>query len=1249
MVLHDTSSPYDMSIELPTLGIVSPDTVFTITGESTTAAYKGHFTFIGKDIPVGYPIGRLVFRGQSGPLLLDFTDSNHGIYYTPSTNSQPRSISFRNTKITNLRIGGQIEELNFESGSETTINPGDYPAGTKPTSFTVPVKNVRFLDGGFFKSTDTSMRYDIFGNKKWVRLDRLASASTFAIENLQLDLSTDFLAGSGCTITNVGFTADSVTWSSATVEASTVVAVTAFSATDSSHVNFQLTTLRLWSERSTFSVGDIEFSFGSITDGSMNGGASKSKLTITGAGSTTATFYRLSSLSNYLINIPAAQWKLSSTFPISNCEIHVDYLYVSANPVIPEDSSLNVSKIAFDFFSTLTVAHLRLNSWINSTPGYNSTLKALPSATNAVWYIPSSLTLTRGVTIDMAGLNELEIFYNDAAGAVVDADSARLARVYMRPNKLRINWALSTSPTAGTAYKLFQNFTAIEFPSTTTVLPVTVNSVTYDGLLENVISPWAPSGTLGGKVSLRLIQNGLSPAPVHLRSRTSESPYYWDGTSCTTTSTLCSADLPCHVAPSSIAVLPSANEACTLVLAGSTFDQAYSLTVELPEAQSSNPLTLVAKGGRVRGQLTFQPKSGALSATSVHLTADGADSNDGYEFSTQDDGVEFANLPNTFVASFNAKIDNPRIAFSGDTLSFGPNTDVQTDWIMYGDQEAMIESKTSSSKYVLEGGNWAVPAFYSTSSTVKLLGGTSASVTASAPGLKMFAVEIISDNVVLPSSDLTKMAITSTSTMDLSQSVIRDSVIRVGTTLAASSLQLSKSQLHLASAPFVTTGSTLESVVITSRSASTSSSVGSTAVKASNLDFTGSLDISSFSELLDTKISSQDGISMSNIEASNITFVCAYFNAIQSNISISSVSSLSGDSLLVQSEFIGSSLLGSSQLSLESTLMQSSSANVSSIVAKNSSILQSKISISYFEGSSSNSSIIDETCQVFDATDLSLNGTVSVSISAAEVKILNAKLKPSSQLNLHTSALIDSLKVDKGILGVFGPVNVTSMDFQGGKIIGEMEGSSTREIGQNTGNSQVLSAWRLSHNNPSWLMDSNVQLELSNLIIDMQDLSEFKYVANSEDGIFVSGSSPIASDPQVLVSPESIVIIWAMSGVPKVGEEYTMFSGYALFSETSNIVSPNIRGTVYRMTVSYNDPNGRIVFVMPKAPELARAPTAKKSSPPFWAWIILAVGIVIVLAVIAVVLFFVFKPSTTPTPTPTVREEELIPVETYYR
>lgn len=269
-----------------------------------------------------------------------------------------------------------------------------------------------------------------------------------------------------------------------------------------------------------------------------------------------------------------------------------------------------------------------------------------------------------------------------------------------------------------------------------------------------------------------------------------------------------------------------------------------------------------------------------------------------------------------------------------------------------------------------------------------------------------------------------------------------------------------------------------------------------------------------------------------------------------------------------------------------------------------------------YTGDNTRSGEFDDSCEITD-TKMKLDGEVVVSVSASKIELSEVTMLPHSQLRLIDSSTIKSIDINRGTLSCLGSMtSVGNLTMTGGKI----EGGE----GQLTGSSEEYGIWTI---------DSNVTLSLSNMIVDMQGIQAFKYIAKNEEGIFVESSAISLDSQQVLVRPHEIEVVWDMNGVPKARKNYTMLSGYSWsdFNSTENfaIVSPRINGVEFTMNITMDSSNGRFSFytLVDTTRPVGSTPTAqKKKKTPYWAWIILAVGLALSLGlIVTLVLVYLLK------------------------
>lgn len=518
-------------------------------------------------------------------------------------------------------------------------------------------------------------------------------------------------------------------------------------------------------------------------------------------------FSSTTSISNYAIDMVNRELSIAdTTVSFANCEFDLEKLFLpsvaSGTMTLNASNTLKVQYLTFTQTFTLNVANLELTKQISRLSTYSATLNPIISETSAKWIFTSSLTISKGVTIDMNGLNELQFFLENSNGASVETDTSQLTRVYLRPNKLSIVWMMSSPPEVAIAHKLFQSSTTLDIPSTTTVVPFIDGPAVYHGLLEKIVLASSPPGTLGGQVSIRVIQTGLPLSPIFLTSILPEYPYLWDGSSCTTTSTVCGSDMPCYVPENFVSSIPSSGTSCLLLLNAFDDREAYNMTFELPAMQSGSQISLAANGGLSKGKFQFRPKTGTSTSSPVIFVSNPlvTSENDGFDFTNTSHGVQFSGFPSSFSAFFNAKLVNPRIIFSGGTITFGQNTTVLADAEQYIGGKTPITFLNATLNFVFGGGTWTATSVDSSLLPSTLISGTSSTVTTSGAGPEISNFQISSANFVLESSTLNYVTLNATVRVNLTQSTLEDSIVGAAklstkhkTNLISSTIELTSS------------------------------------------------------------------------------------------------------------------------------------------------------------------------------------------------------------------------------------------------------------------------------------------------------------------------------------------------------------------------------------------------------------------------------------------------------------------------
>lgn len=741
LLLSNNAAAYNAMVEIPSVGVP----LIQVTVADPAATYKGKFSFQPKS--TGFSGGGVFFSASAGVAKFDFTDAGHGIYF-PSIaglTSGPQLFLF-SAQITNPRFGGQMASIQL-SNVALSVTPSAYATTPRPFNFGgVARPGVQVSGSGSITSTVSSSVFNLMEpNSNTFSSFAKTGAGTFEMSNVQFE-ATGQSTLAEVSLSNVVFSANYLAFTRSTAANSALNAIGQFEISQSSSVtDTALTASGLNITASSCTRCNIVCTYATINSATMTGASSpKSIFSLTGTLLTTSSFSGSTTFSDYALNIPGSRTAIdSASVSFTNCALNITWLSLPpalGSWTLDAGNTLKVRSLIFTQSLTFNVANLDVDTTIQTSNGAIGTVSAIPSATTAAWTLYSSLRVLTGVSIDMTELATLNFQIQNAAGVFVETDSSFSTRVKLHPKTLRINWLIGTPPVVASAYKLFQNATSILSSPETTVSSFIYETDTYDGLLENVISKSASSGTLGGVVSVRIIKTGLPASEIYMTSNSQAAPYYWDGTSCTTTTTVCSIDLPCLVDENLVAKTPSATLCKLNLLASATSSDAYAITFELPEAASGDAsLTLAATNGVVKGKFKFQPKSGASSA--AHVTFVGStslpSSADGFDFSNIVHGVEFSNLPSSFNATFDTKIVNPRIDFSGDTITFGNNAAVTADASLYSAGKTPIFIFSESPKISIQSGAMTASSTDSSLLPLRLISGTNYTTINSFGGLEM--------------------------------------------------------------------------------------------------------------------------------------------------------------------------------------------------------------------------------------------------------------------------------------------------------------------------------------------------------------------------------------------------------------------------------------------------------------------------------------------------------------------------------
>lgn len=661
---------------------------------------------------------------------------------------------------------------------------------SNPFSISGSAPSVTF-QGSSIVGTDVTSRLQLFKAP--------TLPSLYAMNGAATSFSNVAFSGSGIqmgthTYRNVTITTGSITPQTSIIFTSTLTTTGLFDGQDGgSATDSTISASTLNARVSTYTRCSFTGNQGTWTDVVLVGASEKSNFTSNGSASQSFKLYGTTISDYYIYSANSHIWLATASSTFTNCEFDVrefrlpdvvasggaaasSYTLNSGNKLRTQILTLT-SPVSFTF----NVANLEVRAEISHMTGVIGTVRAITSATTAKWVLSSSVTIKVNIVVDMNGLNELEYFVRNSAGITVPFMNNRPNRILLNPTTLKIIWDFPVMPTAASRMWLFSSSVTYEWPRTTTIPALVYGGITYELFLEgDDTSSYIPAG-------IRLIRYGLPPRPVYFSAGAGSPPYTYDGSGCLTTSTLCSVDLPCrsNYTEGVVTSLPDTNAVCELYFVPSLNNDGPLLTFELPEAQSNNKVRLIATGGLSTARFTFRPKSGVTTPASVELIGNpySPSASNGFDLTWR--YISFEGMPSSFEAYFNLKLRNPRIIASAGTLTFGPNSVVNMVSTAYF-AAFPIQSHDPSSHFVFQGGHWSANETTSAAPPLRLINGTSASVSTSQAGLVMTNLHIASANVTLASATLTKTILDATAVLDLSQSTVNVSSLNTPKLVAKS-------------------------------------------------------------------------------------------------------------------------------------------------------------------------------------------------------------------------------------------------------------------------------------------------------------------------------------------------------------------------------------------------------------------------------------------------------------------------------